>query len=162
MKNYGHRVLLIGYGNPGRLDDGLGPALVERLQAKALPGLDLDADYQLSPEDALAVAGHDVAIFADAAVAGPEPFCFARIGSDGASSGLGSHSVEPAEVAALARELFGAATATYALGIRGYAFDAFGEGLSKQAACNLARASEFIEEVIRNRSYEQAASCPVM
>ena len=26
------RILLIGYGNPGRLDDGLGPALAERFQ----------------------------------------------------------------------------------------------------------------------------------
>jgi len=66
-------VLVIGYGNPGRRDDGLGPALAERLQELRLPGVDVDADYQLTVEDAAAAAEHDVVVFADAAQAGPEP-----------------------------------------------------------------------------------------
>ena len=31
------KILLIGYGNPGRLDDGLGPALAEKFQALEKP-----------------------------------------------------------------------------------------------------------------------------
>jgi len=30
------KVLLIGFGNPGRLDDGLGPALAEIFEEKSL------------------------------------------------------------------------------------------------------------------------------
>jgi DNA-binding response OmpR family regulator len=48
-----NRVLVIGYGNPGRLDDGLGPALAETLQRLDLPGVTVDADYQLTAEDGL-------------------------------------------------------------------------------------------------------------
>ena len=48
---------------PGRQDDGLGPALVELLEAAALEGVALDANYQLNVEDALACSQHDSVIF---------------------------------------------------------------------------------------------------
>ena len=70
------KVLVIGYGNPGRLDDGLGPALAAAIESAAPAGVTVDADYQLTVEDAAAVAEHDVVVFADAAVDGPEPFYF--------------------------------------------------------------------------------------
>jgi hydrogenase maturation protease len=60
-------VLLLGYGNPGRLDDGLGSELAARVQALGLPGVTVDSDYQLCLEDAEAVSRHDVVVFADAA-----------------------------------------------------------------------------------------------
>ncbi|EAV45491.1 Ni,Fe-hydrogenase maturation factor [Stappia aggregata IAM 12614] len=63
-------MLLIGYGNPGRGDDGLGPALSEAIAARSLPGLEVDTDYQLVAEHALAVSSHDVVIFADAEIGG--------------------------------------------------------------------------------------------
>ena len=67
-------VLIIGYGNPGRLDDGLGPALAEIMEEKRLPGLTVDANYQLAVEDAAQVAQYDVVVFADAAIAGDGPY----------------------------------------------------------------------------------------
>ena len=42
------RILVIGYGNPGRRDDGLGPALAARLEALALPGVTVESDFQLA------------------------------------------------------------------------------------------------------------------
>ncbi|TYC60955.1 Ni/Fe hydrogenase, partial [Marinobacter sp. BW6] len=56
-------MFLIGYGNPGRGDDGLGPAFSEGMAARSLPGLEVDTDYQLVAEHALAISGHDVVIF---------------------------------------------------------------------------------------------------
>ena len=55
------RTLVLGFGNPGRLDDGLGPAVVEALRAYELPGVTMDADYQLRVEDAAEIAGYDAA-----------------------------------------------------------------------------------------------------
>ena len=43
--------LVIGFGNPGRLDDGLGPALAARFEAKGLDDVVVDADYQLTVKD---------------------------------------------------------------------------------------------------------------
>ena len=142
------RVLLIGYGNPGRLDDGLGPALAEAVGQMGIPGVTVDADYQLNVEDAAAVAEHEHVIFADAAVSGREPFFFRRV-EPVPEGGLGSHTLEPGAVLALAHNVFGARTEGWALGIRGYAFDEFGERLSERALANLAAAAAFIEPLLR-------------
>ncbi len=148
------RVLLIGYGNPGRLDDGLGPALAAAVEKLAIPGVKVDAAYQLSVEDAAAVAEHDVVIFADADVAGPEPFWFRRI-EPGPTWSFSTHSVEPAAVLGLARQMFSARTEGYILGIRGYDFNEFGERLSDRARANLDAAVAFIEPMLRSGSFRE-------
>ena len=135
-------VLLIGFGNPGRGDDGLGPALAEAVEKLALPGVTVDADYQLTVEDAEAVARHSVVVFADADVSGPEPFGFYPLEPKSGWS-FTSHHLEPAAVLALAAEVFGARPPAYLLGIRGYAFDEFNEALTANAAANLAAAVQF-------------------
>ena len=150
------KVLLIGYGNPGRQDDGLGPALAAAVERLAIPGVTVDADYQLTVEDASAVADHDVVVFADADAAGPEPFSFRRV-EPGSTLSFSSHRVDPSAVLALAHELFGARTGGYLLGIRGYAFDAFEESLSRPARANLASALAFIGPVLRERAFCKAA-----
>ena len=149
---------MIGYGNPGRQDDGLGPALAEAVGALELPGVLTDSDYQLTVEDAHAVAQHDVVVFADAAVGGPEPFSFRRLKpAENVGPGFSSHGVEPAEVLGLARELFSARTEGYMLGIRGYQFNEFGEALSQKAKTNLAEAVRFITGIIVHDLYDDAS-----
>jgi len=149
---------LIGYGNPGRLDDGLGPALAEAVEALELPGVSVDSDYQLTVEHAHAVALHDVVVFADAAVSGREPFSFNRLEpAENAGPAFSSHGVEPDEVLGLARYLFGGQTKGYMLGIRGYQFNEFGEQLSQEAKANLAEAVRFIEGIISHNLYDDAA-----
>ena len=51
-------ILLIGFGNPGRLDDGLGPALADAIEKLALPGVTVESNYQLTVEDAAEIAKH--------------------------------------------------------------------------------------------------------
>lgn len=130
-------VLVIGYGNPGRLDDGLGPAFAERIAALEIPGVTVDADYQLNVEDAAELARHEAVLFADASVDAGEPFTLTPLEPDDASLGFSSHSVSPAALLGLAATLFGARPRAYLLALRGYTFEGFGEGLSPQAAANL-------------------------
>lgn len=147
-------VLLIGYGNPGRQDDGLGPALAAAVERLRLPGVTVDADYQLTVEDAAAVAQHEVAIFADADTAGPGPFYLRAVEPD-ATLSFSTHSVSPAAVMGLARDLFGARTRGFVLGIRGYVFNEFEESLSEKALGNLAAAVRFIESALRSGVFEE-------
>ena len=156
MTAEGGDVLVIGYGNPGRMDDGLGPALVESLEKLDIDGVDLDADYQLLVEDAAAVAAHKAVVFADAAETGPEPFFLRPVEPKG-ELGFSSHGCQPGQVMALAQELFRAQTKGYILGIRGYEFNEFREALSERAQANLAAATEFIVKVLRGRDFEAAA-----
>ena len=153
----GGDVLVFGYGNPGRLDDGLGAALADAIEELRIPGVDVDADYQLTVEDAAEVARHRVVVFADAAVDGPEPFSFEPVEPKG-ELGFTSHGLDAPAVMAFAIELFAAETKGYMLGIRGYEFNEFGEALSAAARENLAAAAAFLETVLRNRSFDEAAA----
>jgi len=149
------RVLVIGYGNPGRLDDGLGPAFARGLELQPVPGVEVDAAYQLSVEDAAQVAGYDEVVFADASVAGEGPFELARVDPAERELGFTSHSVAPAGVLALARSLFGAEVRGWTLGIRGYEFNEFGEQLSPGAEQNLGLALAFFRRWCRRAGEEK-------
>ena len=141
--------LVVGYGNPGRLDDGLGPALAEAIDELSLPGVTVDVDYQLTVELAATAAEYDIVVFVDADVSGPEPFWVKR--AEAAESGLGfsSHSLQPADVLALVRDLFQAEPQAYILGVRGYEFNEFGETLSAGAQRNLKAAVDYLAAALR-------------
>lgn len=151
---------MIGYGNPGRRDDGLGPALAAAMEAQGSPGLDVESDYQLTVEDSHAVAEHDLVIFADAALEGREPFYFRLLEPrlDGPAGGVSSHGVEAEEVLALAGQLFDARPEAYVLGIRGYEFNRFEEGLSERGQANLEAAKDFLIRVIREGDFAAAVT----
>jgi len=67
-------VLVLAVGNPSRGDDALGPALAERLEAAALPGVEVITDFQLQVEHALDLVGRELVIFVDAGVGTAAPF----------------------------------------------------------------------------------------
>jgi hydrogenase maturation protease len=146
------RIILIGYGNPGRLDDGLGPALAARMETCAIEGLAVETDYQLVVEHAHDISGYDVAIFADAALNGNAPFSFVELHSS-PNPPFNSHSLSPQTVLSLAKTMFNAKTKCYLLGIRGYEFDGFGERLSERAKENLELAFDFIRKTANNQSF---------
>ncbi|MFC1805557.1 hydrogenase maturation protease [Planctomycetota bacterium] len=148
-------LLLIGYGNPGRLDDGLGPALAEAIEALHLPGVAVEANYQLTVEDAAELANHRIVVFADADVAGPEPFWVRRLEPSAGGLTFSTHSVKPADVLALGRQLFGAEPEAYVLGIRGYEFNEFGERLSDKARANLDAAIRYVEEAVQTGTFQE-------
>lgn len=156
MNGQANSILLYGYGNPGRGDDGLGPALAAAVEEMGLPDIEVDANYQLTVEDAAILGDHDAVIFADAAVEGPEPFCFARVDATGAGElGWTSHSVSPVQVVALARDMFGSRVPVYTLGIRGYVFGELDDSLSTQAKENLGKAIAFVRTALHERRFEE-------
>ncbi|VGO14534.1 hypothetical protein PDESU_03097 [Pontiella desulfatans] len=134
--------LVIGYGNPGRLDDGLGPAFAERIQGLDLPGVTVESNYQLNIEDAELVSRYDTVVFADASVDAAEPFDFLPLEKKAPMVGFSSHSITAESLLGLAEELFGGTPKAFAMAIRGYDFDEFGEYLSPSAAANLERSVE--------------------
>lgn len=143
------RVLVYGFGNPGRGDDGLGPALVRALVERGLDeGVSTESGYQLAIEDAALVAGHDVVVFADAHRSAVAPYELRRIAPRPGTS-FTTHALAPEALLALAHEHFGCRTAGWTLGIRGYDFDRFEESLSPLARANLAAAAHDMERAMR-------------
>ena len=149
------RILLLCYGNPGRLDDGLGPAFAHAVECFPLRGVDVSADYQLTVEDVKDAAEHEIVIFVDAAVEGDWPF-FLRPVLPRNELSFSSHSLEPEQVLALAEEVFGRKPSGYSLGIRGYRFDEFGESLSPGARANLESALQFMLPVLERGGLAEA------
>lgn len=129
-------MLLIGYGNPGRGDDGLGPRFVERIAAENLPAITCLVEYQLNVEHALMASQAECVIFADATLVRDEAFTFTplhpRPGQD-----LASHTMSPATVIGLAQVIYGSNPEAHVMAIAGYDFDTFSEDLSERAARNL-------------------------
>jgi hydrogenase maturation protease len=121
-------VLVVGYGNSLRSDDGVGQVVAERLAADLrLQGAEIRAEHQLTFELAQDVAGARLMIFVDAADGVPPGEVVVRelapsgargsaasgpasLAADGAPSF--SHRVDPASLLRLASDLWGAAPRT--------------------------------------------------
>lgn len=147
-------ILVLGYGNPGRLDDGLGPAFAERIQLLDLPDVTVESNYQLNVEDAELVSHFDVVVFADASVDAEAPFELKLMHPKPPVVGFSSHSITAESLLGLAGELFNVSPQTYAMAIRGYDFNEFGEFLSDTASENLAAAVDCFEKWVTARQYE--------
>lgn len=147
--------LILGWGNPGRGDDGLGPEFIRRFAESPIPGVVTDFDYQLQVEDAAEVAGFQRVLFVDADRSGAEPFWLQRVLPDGNPS-FSTHSVSPGAILVLARDLFQSEPEAWILGIRGYEFDEFGEQLSDPARSNLDRAVESVKSALLKGDLEEA------
>lgn len=146
MPDCPERILLIGYGNPGRGDDGLGPCCGAAVEALKLDSVRVEINYQLNVEDAAELAGFDLVIFADASVDCVEPFAFTRLAAK-RELNFSTHSVAPAALLAMADELFNAPVVGYTLAIRGYRFNEFVEELSEKATENLRAAVGFLQSL---------------
>jgi hydrogenase maturation protease len=148
------RILVLAWGNPGRRDDGLGPALARLVADRAPPGVQVESDYQLQIEHAYAVASHDVVVFVDAAIRGPEPFHLAPL-EPARDVAFTTHALSPAAVLSLARDCFGATPRAFLFAVRGHDFSGFGEGLGAPAARNLAAAADFLDAWLRERRFDE-------
>jgi hydrogenase maturation protease len=143
--------IIIGYGNPGRQDDGLGPSFVNQLSdelSDELPEKDrlniqLQTSYQLTVEDAYDIIEFDQVIFVDASLNALAPFSFTKI-TETNNTGLGSHSLTPNAVIRLCETLYGKSPKAFILGIKGYDFNQFEEKLSTLANTNMHAAVQFL------------------
>ncbi len=148
---------LIGYGNPGRCDDGLGPAFTARMAARRLPGLAVSSDYQLTVDHALLISGAKSVVFVDALMHDEAPFRFGAV-RPAASHDLTSHGLDPSAVLTLAATLFGATPEAHILGISGVEFGEVREGLSMAAEENLGLAEAFFLEWLAGSGHAAEAT----
>ena len=125
-------ILIIGYGNPLRGDDGVGPMVAEELARRFRDphSPDLNANvqvvacHQLNPELAEPIAETRAVIFIDASVdLKPGEVRVSTVAPDRFSPGAFAHSMKPSALLATASELFGQAPPATAVGIGASSFD---------------------------------------
>jgi hydrogenase maturation protease len=137
-------VLVLAVGNPSRGDDAIGPGLAARLEAVALPGVEVISEFQLQVENALDLVGRERVIFVDAGTGTPAPYELRRT-SPGADFLHTSHAISPEAVLATYERLHGTpAPEAWVLCVRGESFE-LGEGLSEEAGRRVQVAWEALE-----------------
>ncbi len=124
-------LLVIGYGNTLRGDDGVGPRVAEAVGALRLPGVRTLICQQLSPEHAAPISLAQTVIFVDAAVDAPQEVQLRRL-TPNDSSQLLAHAADPRTMLALSRDVFGQVPQAWWLTIPAANLE-FGEELTPEA-----------------------------
>ena len=140
-------MLVIGYGNTLRTDDGVGPKVAEAVEALKLPGVRTLVCQQLSPEHAEPISQADTVVFADAAVDAPKQVQLRQLEPD-ESSQLMAHAADPRTMLALARDVYGHAPKAWWLTIPAVRLE-FGETLSPETERGLKEAVGKIQHLCR-------------
>lgn len=142
------KILIYGYGNPGRQDDGLGNAFVNRIREwVAIEGLHdfhFDSNYQLNIEDADAISDKDIVIFVDASEEEIEDFCLSKVDCTSKVS-FTTHAASPGYIVKLCEELFNKKPLVLLLHIKGYEWE-FIEEISDKATANLNAALVYMKK----------------
>ncbi len=127
----GPAVLVVGYGNALRGDDGVGWHAADRLaEDPRLTGAEVLARHQLTPELAQDVANASLVVLVDVHAGGaPGSVQVQRIIPRQDRATAWSHHLDPAGLAGLAGALYGAVPAIFLVSVGGVAFDD-GERLS--------------------------------
>ena len=140
--------LLIGIGNSGRSDDGLGWAFLDRIQQEAAFDGRVEYRYQLQVEDAALISDVGHVIFIDSyngelpngfQLTRCEPLC---------EFAFTTHVLPPGAVLSICRDLYGRAPRADALMIQGTSWDLH-IGMSPEAERRLEDALRFFESHLR-------------
>lgn len=99
-------LLVLGYGNTLRSDDGVGPKVADAIAELRLPGVTAMACPLLTPELAEAISRARLVVFVDAAVDSPLEVQLRRL-EPAESSQVMAHAADPRTMLALARDVFG-------------------------------------------------------
>lgn len=132
------KILLIGFGNEYRRDDGLGIKLLDLIDNNVEKMKVQELTFDISE----ILKDYDIVIFIDASIEGDE-ISFRKISGEKAFSPL-THHTSCEELLIWTKTLYGKTPEFYLLSLRGYDFD-FGEELSKKAEENLQKGLEFLK-----------------
>jgi hydrogenase maturation protease len=133
------KFLLIGIGNSGRADDGLGWLFLDEIEKK-YPGMfATEYRYQLQVEDAELIRNYDSVLFIDATQEKIPDGCALRPCESSGCFFYSSHLQSPEAIVYLAEELYGQAPDANTLHICGYDWE-LGNRPSEKALQNLNRA----------------------
>jgi hydrogenase maturation protease len=109
-------LLVIGYGNTLRGDDGVGPRVAQAVEQLNLPGVCTLVCPLLTPELADPISRAEKVIFVDAAVDAPKALQWRKL-EPNENLQLMAHAADPRTLLALARDVFGRVPAAWWLTI---------------------------------------------
>jgi hydrogenase maturation protease len=137
------KILIYGYGNPGRQDDALANEVINKIEdAKKdgyFAGIDTDSNYQLNIEDAEIISRYDTVVFVDASTEDIEDVVITEVSPSDAKVEFTMHAVSPSFVLDLCIKMYNKKPEVYLMHIKGYEWE-FMEAMTEEAKENLEKA----------------------
>lgn len=138
-------MMVVGYGNTLRRDDGLGVRVAEAFAELRLPGVEVVIRHQLVPELAETVAKASCVVFVDASSCGGDKPELVRMKPSN-SNGVFAHASDPASILALAAQLYNGHPEAWSLNMPAHDFG-FGEEISPEGMKGLYPAIEYLRRL---------------
>jgi hydrogenase maturation protease len=148
-------VLIVGYGNITREDDGAGLRLAEEIERRKLPGVEVRAAQQMHLELLEDAAAFDRILLLDA-TRKEMPLEIRPVTENAGASLPSSHTLDPSVLMGLWRSLYGEKLSLYVLAIPGERFD-FGVEMSPRAAANVEKGRELVLRFIKESEPKEAS-----
>src|SRR5579859_7196869 len=142
------RIVVAGYGNPLRGDDGVGWLVAEAVAEKWGECVCVLMGQQPTPEWAPELAAADIACFVDASHEAAPDLCVRRLEPVAGGPLVDGHTFGPEQLLGLAAALYGHVPESYLLLLPTENFD-FGEELSPTTARAAQRALRFLDGQLR-------------
>ncbi|MBT8384236.1 MAG: hydrogenase maturation protease [Bacteroidia bacterium] len=146
MRNLDSRILVLGIGNTGRQDDGLGWLFLDFLKGQNTT-FDIEYRYQLQIEDAELISGYDEVIFVDATKEKTNEGFFLKPCQATDKYSFSTHALAPETILYLSNKLYDHIPQSSIFGIQGYKWE-LKIGLSKKANENLDKAKNYFKEKV--------------
>jgi hydrogenase maturation protease len=147
------KILVYGYGNPGRQDDAMGNIMADRIEEwakeKGHTNISVDSNYQLNIEDADTISGYDVVFFVDASIEEIDDYIMTKVEVSDATIEFSMHAVSTSFVLDLCQKMYNKTPDTYLIHIKGYEWD-FMEQISEAGQANFDKAFEFLKARIED------------
>jgi len=146
-------ILIFGYGNPGRQDDGIAIEMVKQLKSVLGKGKNSNFHYyldtQLHMEDAYRISEMDIVFFIDASTEDINSVKISRVIPSEPKSSVSLHAFSPGFVLKLCQKIYKKSPDLFLVHVKGYEWD-IKEELSLKARENMTKAINRIYKLLQN------------
>lgn len=154
-KEIKEKCLILGIGNSGRQDDGLGWEILDLLKAEKIEHVCCEHRFQLQIEDAELLQSFRSVIFIDASKKQHKNGFEWEVCDSSNQYSFSTHALRPETILHLSETLYHHKPAAHILGISGFSWE-LKNGLSKKAKKNLEKAWYFlIHEVFKTHDQKE-------
>lgn len=138
------KTIVLGIGNNGRQDDGLGWMFLDFLEEQN-SNIDIEYRYQLQIEDADLISNYNTVIFVDATKEDTEDGFYLKPCQPSEAYSFSTHALNPETILYLSQKLYNHSPDASIFAIQGYDWE-LKIGLSDQGMANLIKAKKYFKD----------------
>ncbi len=142
------KLIILGIGNNGRQDDGLGWMFMDFLDEQNA-NVDLEYRYQLQIEDADLISEYDRVIFVDATKEETDDGFYLKPCHPSEEYSFSTHALHPETILFLSNKLYNHKPEASIFAIQGYDWE-LKIGLSEKGTENLDKAKKYFKDTVLN------------